>query len=75
MDARQERLLEELHVAVVGNTREQGLLNKVDRLDERVRGLEQVKAGLTRGFWERVGTAVVAAASGWFAAHFGGTRP
>lgn len=75
MDARQERLLEELHVAIVGNTKEPGLREKFDRLNERVMGLEAVKANIAKGFWERLATAAVAAASGWFAAHFGGTRP
>jgi hypothetical protein len=75
MDANQERMLAELHAAVVGTTREPGLREKVDRLDERVRNIEAIRAGISRGFWERMGTAAVAAASGWFAAHFGGTRP
>ena len=75
MDANQEKMLVELHAAVVGTTREPGLREKVDRLDERVRNIEAIRSGISRGFWERVGTAAVAAASGWFAAHFGGTRP
>ena len=75
MNDTQERMLAELHAAVVGTTREPGLREKVDRLDERVRSIEAVRAGISRGFWERIATAAVAAASGWFAAHFGGTRP
>jgi hypothetical protein len=75
MNDTQERMLAELHAAVVGTTTAPGLREKVDRLDERVRSIEAVRSGIARGFWERVGTAAVAAASGWFAAHFGGTRP
>jgi len=40
-----------------------------------VRAIEALRQGVARGFWERAATAAVAAASGWFAAHFGGTRP
>jgi len=75
MDARQERMLEELHAAVVGTAQGAGLRERVDRIDERVRAIEGLRAGVARGFWERAATAAVAAASGWLAAHFGGTKP
>jgi hypothetical protein len=75
MDAKQERMLTELHEAIVGTAHGAGLRERVDRIDERVRAIESLRAGVSRGFWERAATAAVAAASGWFAAHFGGTRP
>ena len=75
MDARQERMLEELHGAVVGTAHSAGLRERVDRIDERLRAIESLRSGVARGFWERIATAALAGASGWIAAHFGGTRP
>lgn len=75
MEAHQERMLQELHAAVVGTTSSAGLRERVDRIDERLRAIEGLRAGVTRGFWERMATALLAGASGWVAAHFGGTRP
>jgi hypothetical protein len=47
----------------------------VDRIDERLRSIEGLRQGVARGLWERLATAAIAGASGWIAAHFGGTRP
>lgn len=75
MTPEQERILREVHEAVLGTTKSIGLLEQVRDIDKRLMALEGLRARVNNTLLDRVLTAAIASASGWFAAHFGGTRP
>jgi hypothetical protein len=71
----QERILREVHEAVLGTTKSIGLLEQVRDIDRRLMALEGIRSRVSNTLFDRIVTALIASASGWFAAHFGGTRP
>jgi hypothetical protein len=71
----QERILREVHEAVLGTTKSIGLLEQVRDIDRRLMTLETIRTKVSNTVFDRWLTAAIASASGWFAAHFGGTRP
>lgn len=75
MTPEQERILREVHEAVLGTTKSIGLLEQVRDIDKRLMVLEGIRSKVSNGVFDRVLTAILASASGWLAAHFGGTRP
>lgn len=75
MTPEQERILREVHEAVLGTTKSIGLLEQVRDIDKRLMALEGIRNKVSNNVFDRVVTAVIASASGWFAAHYTGTRP
>jgi len=75
MDEKQAKMLEEVHEAVVGSTSSVGLQEQVRTLDSRLTRVEGLVARATNGILDRAWGLLAAAATGWFASHFPGTRP
>lgn len=78
MDARQEKMLEELHDAILGAYGKPGLAEQVRNLETRLSRVEGLVTAAQRTLWSQFWQAVaIAGAAGgtWIAAHFPGTRP
>lgn len=75
MDARQERMLEELHDAIIGSVGKPGLMEQVRDIDRRLTRVETIATKGLAQVWERFLTVVASGAAAWIAAHFSGTRP
>ena len=78
MDARQEKMLEELHDAILGSVGRPGLAEQVRSLESRLSRVEGLVTAAQTTLWAKFWQAlslVGAAGASWFAANFHGTRP
>ena len=75
MNPDQERILRELHEAVIGTPQHPGLLELVRDHERRISRIENVSTATVKGVIDRVFQILLAGAAGWISAHFPGTRP
>ena len=75
MNPDQERILRELHDAIIGTPQHPGLLELVRDHERRLARIENISATTARSVLERLFQLIIAGAAGWFSAHFPGTRP
>jgi len=78
MDARQERMLEELHDAILGAVGRPGLAEQVRNLETRLSRVEGLVTAAQTTLWAKFWQAlslVAAAGASWIVAHYPGSRP